>query len=302
MAELPLLDITDLRSPSPLAQADVAGRIDRALQDHGAFHAVGHGIPLRIPRGGFAQCRQLFALPASARQSLRADLDGPAHGRGFAEAALPGEGLQPDRYVLGADLPPAHHLVAAGTPGYGPNRWPPLHAFRDAVTVWHRAALDVTELVYSALAVAAGLAPDHLVAHQQCSLVSMRLDRFVPDGPEAATGWQEHPHGLALSMVGSTVRHQLHAGSRPTDTSVVPGQVLVRAGSVLEAMSDGRYRAPLERWCLGPDPVMVMTLTNDLDFDTPLGCLRPPGAGRAAATATVGEFVAGRRTAGSLAG
>lgn len=280
MTELPLVDLSDLRSPSPAAQERVAERVDAALRTHGALVGIGHGIPLRIPRRGFALARLLFGLPASTIDSLRAAASGPAGGRGFTAGSTDAaDGAPSDRFVLGTDLPLAHPLVAAGHRGYGPNRWPPISGFRDTITAWQRAALDVSELIYAALSLAVDRPADHLVAHHRCPLVTMSLDRHerrsavptavVPFADQAGTG------GVALTMTAQRLTY-LHAapGALPAvEGDLEAGQLLVGAGRLLEGRSDGRYRPARHRWRLGPAPALTMTLTNDLDHDTPADCL-----------------------------
>lgn len=311
MATLPLLDLSDLRSPSPAAQDRAASRVDDALHTYGAFHAVGHGIPSRIPHGGFAQARLLFGLPASSKAALRAERDG----RGF----IPGGGdVLTERFALGADLPGAHPLVAAGTAGYGPNRWPPLHAFRDTLTAWQRAAVDVTELLYGAIALAHGQSVDHLVAHHRCPLLQLCLDRYeapagvAPEGgPPGTTAWEVPAGGLELSMVDHRITHELRSRAGTALTTVVePGTVLIVAGALAEELTAGRYRAPRQRWALHAEAALRMSLTNDLDHDTPLDCLRrrtvedPATAVEGTAPPvpmTVGAFLAGHPPTDSLA-
>ena len=320
MATLPFLDLSDLRSPSAPAQDRVAARVDEALRGYGAFHAVGHGIPIRIPQGGFAQARLLFGLPASTKASLRAEGDGRgfigsgAAGTGVGPSLRRGEDVLTERFTLGADLPSAHPLVAAGTVGYGPNRWPPLHAFRDALTAWQRAALDVTELLFGAIALAHGLPADHLVAHHRCPLQQLCLDRY--EAPSASdtpvgTAWEAPPGGLELSMVDHRITHELRSREGvAVATAVEPGAVLIAAGAVVEELTAGRYRAPRQRWVLHDTAALRMSLTNDLDHDTPLDCLRRrtvadpvPGAEGTAppAARTVGAFLAGDPPVDSLA-
>lgn len=302
MAVLPLIDIGDLRSPSLQAQQLVAVRVDRALRSHGAFLATGHGIPTRILRSGFAEARLLFAVPTSTKAALQADSAGMGRGRGFLTRMAAGD---PERFLLGADLPTNHPLVAAGTDGYGPNRWPPLHGFRDAMTSWQRASIDVTELLYGAVALAHDHEEDHLVAHHRCPLVSMVLQRLEPAAFDAAaeercTPWWSGPGGIAVTMVDGTIDHQVRGRDGIVSvTSVAPNQILVTVGGLLEALTEGRYAATRHRWRLGGEAVTMMTLSNDLDHDTPMHCLTRSGrvddvlGRRDEATPTVGQFLTG---------
>lgn len=300
MAALPLLDISDLRSPSTDAQRLVADRVDRALHGFGAFVAIGHGIPARIPRAGFREARLLFSLPSSAKTALRADAAGLGRGRGFSAASKLGgpnvtDAACSERFVLGADLPGAHPLVAAGTEGYGPNRWPPLPNFRDAVTAWQRATVDVTELLYGAVALASDLSEDHLAAHQRCPLVRMQIERFGAAAAVAGaagearvataaelrtTGWCCRPAGLTVIMVDAPVQHELrrHDGT-VVGTRLGAAAMLVSAGALLEELTGGRLVAAQHRWSLGPEAMTIMTMDNDLDYDTPLDCLAPWSSG-----------------------
>ncbi|MGD9754510.1 MAG: 2-oxoglutarate and iron-dependent oxygenase domain-containing protein [Acidimicrobiia bacterium] len=302
MATLPLIDLTGLRDPSPAAAEHAAAKVDAVLRGFGAFLAIGHGIPSRIPDAGFEQARLLFGLPASTRAALRAERGG----RGL-HTTTDDEGTV-DRFVLGPDLPSAHALVAAGTPGYGPNRWPPLHGFRDAMTAWQRALVDVCELLYAAVATAHGQAPDHLVARHRCPLVQLCLDHRSGHAAGHQHRWTASIGGFELAMVGrpatSVVRSR---DGEVLQSPVEPASVLVTAGALLEELTGGRYRAPQHRWELGDAGAVIMTLRHDLDHDAPLDCLRdrsgaePGEPGEVGPGPTVSAFLARTASPDTLA-
>ena len=96
-SSVPVIDLTPWLSGDQTARAEVAARVDAALQSVGFFLIKGHGVPGELRAQVRAQARAFFALPPEAKQRYAVTVGG----RGW----LP-PGVEANGYAEGTATPP----------------------------------------------------------------------------------------------------------------------------------------------------------------------------------------------------
>jgi isopenicillin N synthase-like dioxygenase len=150
MRDLPVIDVSPLRSANLAERIACAGLLGEACREVGFFYVTGHGLPPDTMNGVFAAAHELFAQPAAVKESLSIALS--AHNRGYVglgrerlDATTP-----PDRkeaFNIGLDLAPDDAELLARKRFRGVNFWPDLPGWRQTVLGYyaacHQLVLDI---------------------------------------------------------------------------------------------------------------------------------------------------------------
>ena len=159
-------DLSDFATGSLLPSvqsASIAASIDDTLQTTGFLLVTGHGVTDDVRLAYFDAMRKFFALPLEAKQAIAIDKSSVHRGYvGFATEALEGAlagsiddhvaGDLKETLDTGVEHGPDHPEVIAGTPLHGPNQWPDLHGFREAVEAFRAQMIEAALRVQRALA------------------------------------------------------------------------------------------------------------------------------------------------------
>src|SRR6476659_5604255 len=153
---VPIVDISGLRSPDRAQREQVAREIGKAAGEVGFFYVSGAGVDDAVFERMLAATKEFFALPADEKMRYYIGLS-KCH-RGYVppgeEGLATGMPEVKEAYDTALDLPADDPDYLAGNPMLGPNTWPDLAGFADAVTAYYRAVLDVGHRLLWAFAVA----------------------------------------------------------------------------------------------------------------------------------------------------
>jgi isopenicillin N synthase-like dioxygenase len=148
------------------------------------------------------------------------------------------------------DLPPDDPDYVAGNPMLGPNTWPDLPGFAEAVTAYYDAVLAVGHRLLWAFAVALGEDPDVFSRHATKTPSQLRLVHY-PYNPDAEDG-----HGIGahtdyecFTLLKPTAPglEVLNGAGEWIDVSPVDGTFVVNIGDMLELWTDGAFVATSHR-------------------------------------------------------
>jgi isopenicillin N synthase-like dioxygenase len=92
MQNLPIIDVSPLRSADPAQRAACAAELGKVCRDIGFFYAIGHGIAPSVATGIFDAARTFFGRPTEEKDQL--NYARSAHNRGYI--GLGREGPLPD--------------------------------------------------------------------------------------------------------------------------------------------------------------------------------------------------------------
>lgn len=241
---------------------ELGPRLDDALRTTGFFTVRHHGVADEVRDRYFAAMREFFDLPIEVKEAIAIG-NSPCH-RGYvglgAEALDGALGNDDDAIGTaaagdlketldtGIDHPPDHPDVVAGTPLFGPNQWPELPGFREAVEAYRDAVVAVSEHLHRVMAVALELAPTFFDDLPSDMAYHLRLIHYPPQSTmtPAPGQWGCGAHTdygtltiLADDGVGG-LQVQLRSGEW-VDVDVPPGELVVNLGDLMAIWTNDRW-------------------------------------------------------------
>jgi isopenicillin N synthase-like dioxygenase len=249
---VPIIDISGLRSLDRAERERVASEIGKAAAEVGFLYISGAGVDDTLFERMLASTKEFFALPLDEKMRYYIGLS-TCH-RGYVPAGE--EGLatgmpeMKEAFDTALDLPADDPDYLAGNPMLGPNTWPELTGFADAVTAYYRAVLDVGDQLLWAFAVALGEDPDTFAKHATKTPSQLRLIHY-PYNPDAVDG----------EGIGAHTDYECFTLLKPTapglevmngdgdwiDVPPVTGTFVVNIGDMLELWTNGAYVATSHR-------------------------------------------------------
>jgi isopenicillin N synthase-like dioxygenase len=270
---VPIVDISGLRSPEPAERARVAAEIGKAAREVGFLYISGSGIDeLRFDRM-LAATKEFFALPVE--EKMRSYIGLSRCHRGFVPVGEEGvENGMPDlkeAFDTALDLPADDPDYLAGNPMLGPNTWPDLPGFAEAVTDYYEAVLEVGHLLLRAFAVALGEDPDVFSRHATKTPSQLRLVHY-PYNPDAQDGLGigAHTDYECFTLLKPTAPglEVLNGAGEWIDVPPVPGTFVVNIGDLLELWTNGAFVATSHRVRRVVEERYSFPLFFNVDYDT----------------------------------
>jgi isopenicillin N synthase-like dioxygenase len=256
METIPSVDLAGLRDGE---RAGTVAGIRRAYEDVGFAYLEGHGIEPRLVHEVFEQSRRFHALPVEEKLALRVN---ESH-RGylpFAESTIVASTIQKATKPNRSESLMLMHEVEAGDllraedPLAGPNQWPALDGFREAMTAYEAAVRDVGMLLVGAFEEALGVAPGELAERFRAPTTFLRLLHYPPqepDGPEDEFGSNPHTDYGFVTILAQDASGGLQVRSPDGHTwlDVPPREniFVLNVGDVGERWSNGRLRSTPHR-------------------------------------------------------
>jgi isopenicillin N synthase-like dioxygenase len=252
---LPLIDVAPLVAGTP-GRDTVAAQIGAACRAHGFFYVTGHGVDAALVKRLEDLSHRFFELPEETKMQWRMALGGRAW-RGFFPLGGELTSGRPDwkeGLYLGTELPATHPLVQAKTPVHGPNLFPDLPGFREAILDYMAAVTQLGHRLMEGIALSLGLSADYFAKRYTADpLILFRLFNYptqpVPEGLDVQWGVGEHTdYGLL------TILHQDHIGGLAVhtpggwiDAPPVAGSFVCNIGDMLDRMTGGLYKSTPHR-------------------------------------------------------
>jgi isopenicillin N synthase-like dioxygenase len=270
---VPVVDISGLRSPDRAHREHVAREIGKAAGEVGFLYVSGAGVDDALFERTLAATKEFFALPADEKMRYYIGLS-KCH-RGYVppgeEGLATGMPEVKEAFDTALDLPPDDPDYLAGNPMLGPNTWPDLAGFADAVTAYYRAVLDVGRRLLWAFAVALGEDPDTFSKHATKTPSQLRLIHY-PYNPAAedAHGIGAHTDYECFTLLKPTAPglEVLNGAGRWIDVPPVPDTFVVNIGDMLELWTNGAYVATSHRVRQVKDERYSFPLFFNVDYHT----------------------------------
>ncbi|HTI75579.1 MAG TPA: 2-oxoglutarate and iron-dependent oxygenase domain-containing protein [Mycobacterium sp.] len=249
---VPIVDISGLRSQDPAERERVAAELGKAAAEVGFFYVSGAGIEDTVFERMLAATKEFFALPLEEKMRYYIGLS-KCH-RGYVprgeEGLATGTPEMKEAFDTALDLPADDPDYLAGNPMLGPNTWPDLPGFADAVTAYYQAILDVGDRLLWAFAVALGEEPDTFSRHATKTPSQLRLIHY-PYNPDAedAEGIGAHTDYECFTLLKPTAPglEVMNGAGEWIDVPPIPGTYVVNIGDMLELWTNGAYVATSHR-------------------------------------------------------
>jgi isopenicillin N synthase-like dioxygenase len=249
---VPIVDISGLGSPDRAERERVASEIGKAAAEVGFLYISGAGVDEALFEGMLAATKEFFAMPLEEKMRYYIGLS-KCH-RGYVppgeEGLATGMPEMKEAFDTALDLPADDADFVAGNPMLGPNTWPELPGFADAVTTYYEAVLDVGHRLLWAFAVALGEDPDTFAKHATKTPSQLRLIHY-PYNPDAVDGEGigAHTDYECFTLLKPTAPglEVLNGVGEWIDVPPVPGTFVVNIGDMLELWTNGAYVATSHR-------------------------------------------------------
>lgn len=275
--EIPVVDVSALFSDGS-DYADVAAQIGEACERVGFFYVIGHNVADHVIENTFKYARLFFDQSEATKRSICVD-DCQRGYRAPGTIAIPGN--PPDTkevFELGVDLPVTHPDVLAKKPMHGPNVWPELSGFREAMEAYYQAVTALGHTLLPGFARALGLPSEYFAPFHQNPAILWRLMRY-PTTPTHGGKFGTAPHTdfgtitlLAQDDKGG-LELRLRSGEW-IEAPHVPGSFVVNIGDLLAFWTNDRFTSTPHRVTnrSAQDRYSIPMFFNP-DFDTVVECL-----------------------------
>jgi isopenicillin N synthase-like dioxygenase len=276
--EIPVIDVSCLFSESAGEMKAAADEIASACERIGFFYIVNHRVKTQIVNDVFEQARRFFAQPEDYKQRLL--FDGNDRGyKGPGNITVPG--YPPDLKEvldLGVDLPANHADVVAGKPFHGPNQWPDLPGFREALTRYYEAVAELAHRMLRLFALALDLEENYFLPYHDNAHVTWRIMRYFPgDYARGQYGTAPHTDFGTVTLLAQDGHGGLEVYTRDGEWIRAPwiaDSFVVNIGDLMACWTNDRFTSTAHRVVnrSGRDRYSIPMFYNP-EFDTVAECL-----------------------------
>lgn len=252
---LPLISVAGLMSDDRALRSETIDAIGDAAASFGFFRLCNHGIDPRTIERTYRAAERFFALPDGDK--LLYYIGKSSNHRGYVPFTEKGD--YPDEknrsyeaFDLGFDLPDDDPDYLAGNRLLGPNVWPALPGFKEAVSHYYARVAALGQVIATALEYFLGLRPGAITGQMDKPISQLRLLHYVRD--RATTDSQSVNMGAHTDYECLTLLHTRNPGLQVMttddvwiDVPVDHGVYVVNIGDMLEAWSNGILRSTPHR-------------------------------------------------------
>ena len=256
MTDLPLIDVGALASPNPGDWQAVSREIDFALRSWGFLYVVNHGISEAQISNAFGLAKALFDLPLERKRAI--DIRGSRWHHGWGgigveqlEDGVPGD--LKESFDMGRHLELDDPLTQRGLMVYGPNQYPDIPGWREAVEAHYEMMLDLGLRMLGAVAVALQLPPDFFSSKFKNTVSVLRFLHYPPASERTSAdqlGAGAHSdYGCMTLLVQDNVGglEVLSPENRWIRATPMAGSFVVNIGDMMALWTNDRYRATKHR-------------------------------------------------------
>jgi isopenicillin N synthase-like dioxygenase len=282
---LPVVDISGLPGGSDADRARIAGELGAVAHDVGFCYLAGTGIPEATFERLLEVTKTFFALPMESK--MRSYIGLSTCHRGYVpageEVTYDGRVDLKEAFDTALDLPADDPDYLAGNPMLGPNVWPEVEGFAEAVTDYYARAMDVGRLLFGALAMVMGEEPDFFDAITTRTPSQLRLVHYpFDDTAEDAIGFGAHSDFECFTLLKPTAPglEIMNADGVWVDAPPVEGTLVMNIGDMFETWTNGHFVATSHRVRKVAEERYSFPLFVNVDYDTvvePLEQFRKPG-------------------------
>ena len=280
---IPVVDIAPM-----MAEADGEQRVARALHDAardvGFLYLTGHGIPQHRFDALQAAAESFFALPMDAKMQLY--IGRSANHRGYVpegeEVFAGGTKDRKEAFDLSIDLP-ADHPESVGNPLLGPNQWPDVPGFAEAVGGYYAEVFALGRRLMRGFALAMGEPADRFDGRINTPPSQLRLIHYPVDSDATdIVGIGAHTDYECFTLLHSTSPglEVMNGRGEWIDAPPLPGAFIVNIGDMMEILTNGAFAATSHRVRRVREERYSFPLFFSLDYHTrvePLARFVAPG-------------------------
>jgi isopenicillin N synthase-like dioxygenase len=252
---IPIIDVSGLRSADPAEHRRVADELGEAARNVGFLYVTGHGMPPALFDDMLAYTKRFFALPYE--EKMRSYIGLSTCHRGYVPVGEEGYPSKEDKRIdlkeafdTGVELPVDDPDYVAGNPMLGPNQWPDIPGFAEAVTAYYDAVMQLGRRMLRAFAEALGESPELFDAAVTKPPSQLRLVHYPVDAEAIdQLGIGAHTDFECFTLLRPTAPglEVLNGVGDWIDVPPLADAIVVNIGDLLETWTNGRYVATTHR-------------------------------------------------------
>ncbi len=249
---IPVVDISSLLGGDQQAQQRVADELGRAAREVGFLYVSGCGIDPVLFDNLLSATKRFFALPVEKKMEVY--IGRSKNHRGYVpegeEVFASGTKDKKEAYDLAIDLPADDPDYLAGNPLLGPNQWPDLPGFREAVSAYYEAVFSLGRVLMRGFAMALGEEPGFFDRYLTKPPSQLRLIHYPFDATaEDRVGIGAHTDYECFTLLKSTSPglEVMNGAGRWIDAPPLPDAFIVNIGDMLEIWTNGEFVATSHR-------------------------------------------------------
>ncbi|PNH79759.1 isopenicillin N synthase family dioxygenase [Vibrio diazotrophicus] len=249
---LPIIDISPLNSDNKKDWQPVIQQIDSACRELGFFYVIGHGIPQQQFDHIQSMANLLFSLPEEEKQKI--SIEKSSNHRGWGR--LSAEKLDPlgeldckESFDMALDLSPYHSQVGRCAKLYGPNQYPNIEGFAQAVGQHYSLTLDVGLKILKAMALALGEKENFFSQSFSLPISVLRMLHY-PSQTEETNGAGAHTDYGCITLLYQDQNGGLQVLNKQdkwVDATPVEGSFVVNIGDLMQRWTNDIYRSTKHR-------------------------------------------------------
>ena len=271
---LPIIDISGLRSGDATEIDRVAAELAAAAHEVGFFYISEHGIPEEEFDGLLQAAQAFFDQDEATKMESYIGLSSchrgyvpPGEEGGYSATSIDLK----EAFDTALDLPADDPDHLAGNPMLGPNLWPDIPGFQEAVTAYYERAMDLGRDLLGAFAISLGEPADTFAAATTRSPSQLRLIHY-PFEPDAVDrlGIGAHTDFECLTLLRPTAPglEVMNQEGEWIDAPPLPGCLVVNIGDLLETWTNGYFVATSHRVRKVAEERWSFPLFVNVDYDT----------------------------------
>lgn len=246
--EVPLVDISGLKSLDPVARRQTAQAVGRAAREVGSLYVTRHGLDPGLTAALLERAGAFFAQ--SLETKMAAYIGRSVNHSGYVpegeEVFASGKVDKKEAYDINLDYG-GHDR----RPMLGPTLWPATPGFREAASAYYAAVAELARDLFGAFALALGLPQGHFDRFRRDPPSQLRVIHYPFDpgaGPDQQ-GIGAHTDYECFTILHGTAPglEVLNGEGRWIDAPPIPGAFVVNIGDMLEAWTNGEFVATSHR-------------------------------------------------------
>ena len=252
---LPLIDIEPLYSRNCGHVVQAAAALGRAAHEHGFLYIKGHSIDDSAIVDAYTAAQQFFRQPLEFKNQYY--IGNSSNHRGYVPVTE--KGVYPDEedrhyesYDLALDLPASDPDYVLGNPLLGPNVWPAIPKFKDAVYNYYLKLGQLGRLLTHAFEIHLGVPAGTFSRKMTKPVAQLRLLHYIERKNRFDQEGQNM--GAHTDYECFTILHQDSPGLQVLDLAdhwvnadPIEGTFLVNIGDMFELWSGGYLKATPHR-------------------------------------------------------